>query len=187
MNIEGLVLETNTHMPTRLTNEMIAAAIDGYEGQKKRINQQLAELRAMLSGGPAETATTPEAPKRKRRRMSAAGRRAVAEAQRKRWARIRGPSEPSEPATTKAPKAKRRISAAGMKRIIAATKKRWRLAKPAKAVSTAKRKAAPAATKVAVKKAAAIAPRKTVKTSPPIKKAVGKKAAAKETSPSSEQ
>src|ERR1039458_8160349 len=104
-----VVLETNTYMPTRLTNEIIAAAIDGYEGQKKRIDQQLAELRAMLSGGPAETAPTPEAPKHKRRRMSAAGRRAVAEAQRKRWARIRGESEPSAPATTKAPKAKRRI------------------------------------------------------------------------------
>jgi|ERR1017187_3676787 hypothetical protein len=182
-----VVLETNTYMPTRLTNEIIAAAIDGYEGQKKRIDQQLAELRAMLSGGPAETAPTPEAPKRKRRRMSAAGRRAVAEAQRKRWARIRGESEPSAPATTKAPKAKRRISAEGMKRIIAATKKRWRLAKAAKAVSTAKRKAAPAATKVAVKKAAAIAPRKTAKKSPPIKKTVVKRPAAKGTAASSGQ
>jgi len=37
-------------MPTRLTNEIIAAAIDGFEGHKKRIDQQVAELRAMLSG-----------------------------------------------------------------------------------------------------------------------------------------
>ena len=73
MNIEGLVLETNTHMPTRLTNEIIAAAIDGFEGQKKRLEQQIAELRATLSGGPATPAATPEAPKRKRRKMSAAG------------------------------------------------------------------------------------------------------------------
>ena len=143
-------------MPTRLTSEIIAAAIDGFQGQKKRVEQQIAELRAMLSGKTAGAATTPEAPKRKRRKMSAAGRRAIAEAQQKRWARIRGESVPSAPATTearKAPKAKRRISAEGMKRIIAATKKRWRLAKAGKGASTAK-KAAPAAKKVAVKKAA---------------------------------
>jgi hypothetical protein len=49
-DVQGVVAETNTHMPTRLTNEIIAAAIDGFEGHKKRIDQQVAELRAMLSG-----------------------------------------------------------------------------------------------------------------------------------------
>jgi hypothetical protein len=48
------------------------------------------------------------------------------EAQRLRWAKIRGESEPSAP-VPEPPKPKRRISAEGMKRIIAATKKRWRL------------------------------------------------------------
>ncbi|MGA9107749.1 MAG: hypothetical protein WB359_20590 [Bryobacteraceae bacterium] len=160
-------------MPTRLTNEIIAAAIDGFEGQKKRIDQQIAELRAMLSGKTAEAAATPEAPKRKRRRMSAAGRKAVAEAQRKRWARIRGESEPSAPAMTEAQKAaktKRRFSAEGLKRIIAATKKRWRLAKAAKAVSTATKKAA-------VKKLAAKAPKKAARKSAPVKRPTAKKTA----------
>jgi len=174
-------------MPTRLTNEIIAAAIDGFEGQKKRIDQQIAELRAMLSGKTAEAAATPEAPKRKRRRMSAAGRKAVAEAQRKRWARIRGESEPSAPATPELPKAKRRISKEGMKRIIAATKKRWRLAKAAKAQSTATKKAARAPKKVAVKKAAPKAPRKAAKKSAPVKKAAVKKPTAKETAASTAQ
>jgi hypothetical protein len=175
-------------MPTRLTTEIIAAAIDGFEGQKKRIGQQIAELRAMLSGKTAEAAATPGAPKRKRRKMSAAGRKAVAEAQRKRWARIRGESGPSAPATAeaqKAPKPKRRISAEGMKRIIAATKKRWRLVKAAKPVSTATKKAAPPTKKVGVKKAAVKAPRKTAKKkSAPVKKAVVKKPTAKEAAPS---
>jgi len=170
-------------MPTRLTNEIIAAAIDGFQGQKKRVEQQIAELRAMLSGKTAGAGATPEAPKRKRRKMSAATRRAVAEAQRKRWARVRGESERSAPARTEAPqtpKPKRRISAEGMKRIIAATKKRWRLAKAAKAVSAAKKKAAPGGKKVTVKKAVPKASKKVAKKSAPVK-------AAKATAPSSAQ
>ena len=63
------------------------------------------------------------------------------------WAKIRGESEPSAPATPEAPKPKRRISKKGMARIIAATKKRWRLAKVAKAQP-------PVTKKVAVKKPA---------------------------------
>jgi len=48
-------------MPTpRLTPELIAAAVEGYESQKARIDQKIAELRAILSGGPAESAATPE-------------------------------------------------------------------------------------------------------------------------------
>src|ERR1035438_6197720 len=73
-------------------------------------------------------AARPEGTPRKHK-ISAAARRRMAIAQRKRWAKIRGESEP--PAPAKAPKAKRRISEEGMKRIIAATKKRWRLQKAA--------------------------------------------------------
>jgi len=78
------VLETP--MPTKLKPEILVAAIEGFEAQKKSIDAQIAELRQMLSGGPAESATKPETPKRKRRKTSAAGRKAIAEAQRKRWA-----------------------------------------------------------------------------------------------------
>ena len=116
-------------MPTKLTHEIITAAIEGFEAQKRQIDTQIAELRGVLSGGPAAAATAPEAPTRKRKRFSAASRRKMAMAQKARWAKIRGESEPSAPA--KAPKAKRRISVEGMKRIIAATKKRWRLQKAA--------------------------------------------------------
>jgi hypothetical protein len=53
--------------------------------------------------------------------MSAAGRRRIAAAQRKRWAALKqGSVAKAAPA-----KKKRKISAAGMKRIVAATKKRW--------------------------------------------------------------
>jgi hypothetical protein len=155
-----------------LTAEIIAAAIDGYEFQKTRIDTKIAELRALLSGGPAEAAATPEQPKRKRRKISAAGRKAIAEAQRKRWAKIRGESEPS--ATPEPPKPKRRISKAGMARIIAATKERWAKVRAAKAQQEkAARK--PARKKAPGKKAA---PATAAKKSAPAKKAAVKTAPA---------
>jgi len=39
-------------MPTpKLTPEIITAAIEGYKSQKRRIDDQIAELLAMLPGG----------------------------------------------------------------------------------------------------------------------------------------
>jgi hypothetical protein len=74
-------------MPTpKLTNSILSAAILGFEEQKRRIDAQIAELRAMLSGGTAEPAATPKTTHRGRREMSAAGPKAIAEAQRQRWA-----------------------------------------------------------------------------------------------------
>ena len=79
--------------------------------------------------------------------------RKMAMAQKARWAKIKGESEPSAPA--KAPKAKRRISKEGMARIIAATKKRWRLQKAAaKAQAATAKKAVPVRKNAAVKKTA---------------------------------
>jgi hypothetical protein len=115
-------------MPThKLTQEIINAAIVGFEQQKLRIDAQIAELRAMLSGSPAESAATPKPATGQRRKFSAAARRRMKEAQQKRWAKIRGESAPPAPATPEHAKAKRRISDEGMKRIIAATKKRFAL------------------------------------------------------------
>jgi len=112
-------------MPTpKLTNEIITAAIEGFEAQKTRIDGQIAELRALLTGGPAESAAAPEATKHRRRKMSAAGRKAIAEAQRKRWAAKKAADGAAPEAVSKP---KRRLSAAGRKAIIAATKKRWAL------------------------------------------------------------
>ena len=119
-------------MPTpKLTNEIIVAAIEGYESQKTRIDVQIAELKALLSGGPIETAATPEAPTRKRKKFSAASRRKMAAAQKARWAKIKGESAPSAPEP--APKKKRKLSKAGRAAIVAATKKRWAAVKAAKA------------------------------------------------------
>ena len=76
-------------MPT-LTKQIIEAAIDGFEAQKKRIDVQIAELRALLPPGPNAAAVSKEPTLPKKRGMSAAGRKAIAEAQRKRWAAAKG-------------------------------------------------------------------------------------------------
>ena len=114
-------------MPTqKLTPEILTAAIAGFEQQKLRIDAQIAELRAMLPGGHAEVVATPEAPKGKRRQISAAARKRMGDAQRKRWAKASGQPEPlSAPVTPEPSEPKPRLSAAGKAAIIAATKKRW--------------------------------------------------------------
>jgi DNA-binding protein HU-beta len=150
-----------THMP-KLTAEIIAAAIEGFESQKRRIDDQIADLRAMLPGGSAVTATsavTPEAPPRKRRKMSAAGRKAIAEAQWKRWAAVKGQAETVTPEPAKP---KRKLSAAGRRAISEATKKRW-AAKRAEAKSAAAKRTAPARRKAAVKTAPAKAAKRAFK------------------------
>ena len=103
----------------QLTQGIIDAAIEGFESQKRRIDKQIAELRAM-SNGHAPTTESAAPPKTKKRGMSAAGRKAISEAQRKRWAVANGEAVVEPPK-----KEKRQLSAAGRAAIIAATKKRW--------------------------------------------------------------
>ena len=136
MTIE--VWHTNLEMPTQKFNAAILlAAIEGFEQQKVHIDAQIAELRAMLPGQPA---VTPDAPIAKRRPMSAAARKRMSDAQRKRWA---------APAPTKP---KRRLSAAGKAAIVAALRKRWADKKVAAKKPAAKKPAQ--AKKTPVKKTA---------------------------------
>ena len=136
-------------MSPKLTSEIITAAIEGFEAQKARIDAQIADLRALLSGGstkPAAPHTTDSTPQKKRRKFSPDAIRRMKEAQQRRWAKVRGESEAPASVTGLAPvKAKRELSAAGRAAIVAALKKRW-----------AEKKAA--AKKVVVKKAAVKAP-----------------------------
>src|ERR1035441_1065939 len=87
-----MVRTLENHTPTKLTAEIITAAMTGFESQKTRIDLQIAELRAMLDGG-IKPAATPEAPARKRKKFSAAARKRMKEAQQRRWAKIRGESD----------------------------------------------------------------------------------------------
>src|ERR1035441_6937585 len=104
-------------MPQKLTAEIIVAAIEGFESQKRRIDSRIDELRQLLNADRAEAAATSGAPARKRK-VSAAGRRRMAAAQKARWAKIKAEAEPaSSPAAAKPEKQKRKLSAAGRKAI----------------------------------------------------------------------
>jgi hypothetical protein len=143
---------------SNLNRNVIEAAIVGFEQQKMQIDDQIAELRQMLDGGPTETTTTPVAtapgPGRNRKKFSAATIRRMREAQQRRWSKIRGESK--APATTAAEllMPKRKLSAAA-KAILVANLEKARAAKAAKAKSAATKKASPVRKKSAVKKAAA--------------------------------
>jgi hypothetical protein len=130
----------------KLTPEILTAAIEGLESQKRRIDDQILQIRQMLEGGGKESAAAPQ-PVKVRRVLSAAARKRIAEAQKQRWAKSRGKSQqPSPAAVPEASKQKRKLSAAGRKRIAEATKKRWAAFR---AAAAAEKKAAPA--KVAAK------------------------------------
>jgi hypothetical protein len=118
-------------MPKTLTPEIALAAIAGLELQKTQIDSQIAELRNVLDGGrlTSSAAMPSDTSKGKRKKFSLASRKKMAAAQRARYAKLRGESEPTEAA---AAKPKRKMSAAGRKAIATAAKKRWKAIKAAK-------------------------------------------------------
>jgi hypothetical protein len=155
-------------MPTKLSSEILTAAIEGFEAQKQRLNARIAELRQMMTGGGAAGPGATEGTPAPRRRLSAAARRRIAAAQRKRWAAVRkraGVASSPSPAAKK----KSRLSPEGRRKIIEATKKRWAQVRAQKATTRAKsrRKKAPA------KKAAVKTERKAIakKVQPAVKTA----------------
>jgi hypothetical protein len=138
-----MAIQTNS-----LNSELLNAAILGLESQKRKIEEQLDQVRALLGirpdgqkrrGRPPKTAADAigsdvslvAAGPQKRRRFSAETRARMAAAQQKRWAIAKGQSSAPEKAAPK----KRKLSAAGRKRIIEATKKRWAEYKAKKAAS----------------------------------------------------
>jgi len=100
-----------------LTTKQLRRAV-ALKGKIEALNNKLASL----LGSPALT----PAKARKKRGMSAAGRAAVAAAQKARWAKIKA----AKPAT-KAPAKRRKMSAAARAKIAAAAKARWAKAKAA--------------------------------------------------------
>jgi len=101
---------------------------------KEEIETLAAQL-AALTGDEAPAAESEAAPKRSRRKMSAAARAAIGAAQRRRWAKAkvkRGPGRPpKEGKKEKVVKAKRKVSAATKLKLAAAAKARWAKAKAA--------------------------------------------------------
>jgi hypothetical protein len=91
------------------------------------IREQIEALEAELNSifGGASPVRRGRPPGSGKRRMSAAGRRAIAAAQKRRWAKLKGGEE--KPAR----KSRRKMSAAGRAKIAAATRERWKRAKTA--------------------------------------------------------
>jgi hypothetical protein len=138
-----------------LDPSILEAALTGLEAQRKRIDEQIASVRSMLGKrGPGRPPASiggdsGAQPEEKRRTMSAAARKRIAEAQRKRWQAFHKKSEqPAAAQKPAAPARKRKLSAAGRRAIIEATKKRW-------AAFRAGQKSSANAKKTAPKKAAA--------------------------------
>jgi hypothetical protein len=88
---------------------------------KDKIESLQRELTRLL--GSTSGATAP----RKRRKMSAAGRRKIAAAAKARWAKVKGRKSAAKPVK----KARRKMSAASRAKIAAAARARWKKAKAA--------------------------------------------------------
>jgi len=78
-----------------ISRELLSAALEGFERQKTRIEEQITHVRSMLGikkrGRPPKNPAAQGSPKppRKRRKMSAAARKRIGDATRKRWAALR--------------------------------------------------------------------------------------------------
>jgi hypothetical protein len=106
-------------MPQKLTAEIIHAAIEGFESQKRRIDAQIDELRQLLKDHRAAPTVDGESAQ-PRRKMSAAARKRIAAAQKARWAKAKADSDGPKQSTPK-----RKLSTAGRKALSEAAKKRW--------------------------------------------------------------
>jgi hypothetical protein len=75
------------HKQIATDTSLLQAALIGYHSQLDEITAKMAEIRKELGGktAKASAAATPSAP-RKKRKMSAAGRKAISESTKKRWA-----------------------------------------------------------------------------------------------------
>ena len=120
-------------MAQELTTDILNAALEHLTAKRHEIDEQIAEARRMLGSRRNGSSATADSPSPKPR-ISAAGRRAIAAAQRKRWAEQKAAA--GSPAA-KVKKPTRKLSPAGRAAIVAALKKRW-AAKRADATKTGK-------------------------------------------------
>jgi len=137
-------------MPAHLDSETLQAALLGYQHQLDQINAKMADLRSKLKGEPpagSKLAEAAPAAHGGKRPLSAAARKRIAQAQRKRWAEYHKAQE--------APAKKRNMSPAARERIAAATRKRWAEFRAKKAAAEKAAAKAAKAKKAAAKKPAA--------------------------------
>ena|SRR5579872_3015202 len=131
-------------MSANADNELLAAALVGYQAQLETIDQKIQELRRQIGG--SETVAVASDVATPKRKMSAAGKARIVAALKKRWAAFHKGKAPKAPAK-KTTRKKRVISAAAKKRISEATKKRWVAFRAQKEAAAKKAPAKKAATK----------------------------------------
>jgi hypothetical protein len=110
-----------------LNSDILAAALIGFEVQKTQIDTKIAEIRSLMDGG----STAPAAPSdsgKPKRKVSAAARRRMAQAQKLRWKKIKQGAGAEQAETAKP---KRVLSASARRAISAAQKARWAAKKSA--------------------------------------------------------
>jgi hypothetical protein len=89
-------------MANKLNDEILNAALIGFEKQKADVSARIAELQQMLRGSDGAPAAKPAVPAQKRRKLSAAGRKAISEAAKRRWALKRADAAKPQRAAKKA-------------------------------------------------------------------------------------
>src|ERR1700722_2641562 len=109
-----------------ISREILTAALAAFKTERQKIDANIAEVEALL-GEKTKEATGEPPSKRGRGKRSAAVRAKMAQAQKDRWAKLKGETVPA-PA---APKTRRKMSAKARKAIGLATKKRWAAKKAA--------------------------------------------------------
>jgi hypothetical protein len=119
---EDGVIEGHGEMAQQLSTEILSAALENLTEKRHQIDEQIAEVRRMLGSSRNGSPNTSESKPRKHM-ISAAGRRRIAAAQRRRWAEQKASSGTGPAPRSK--KAKRRLSAEGRQAIVDALKKRW--------------------------------------------------------------
>lgn len=118
-----LQFHENQSMKSELVDyDLLAMALVGYQAQKAKLDAAIAGIQAQLIRRAPSSGSDPLIPRK--RTMSAAGRRRIAAAQRKRWAATKK--------TNAEPAPKRKLSAAGRKAIADAARKRWAALRKAK-------------------------------------------------------
>jgi hypothetical protein len=73
-------------MPKTPDNDLLEAALLGYQQMLKETETRIAELRRLLHGTPAPTPAADAAPVARKRKLSAKGRANIIAALKKRWA-----------------------------------------------------------------------------------------------------
>jgi hypothetical protein len=137
-------------MTQQLTTDILNAALENLTSKRQQIDEQITEVRRMLDNSTNGASVPAEAPTRKHR-ISAAGRQAIAAAQKRRWSEKKAASGETPAAGAKKPK--RKLSPEGRKAIVAALKKRW-AAKRAAATTSPKKSSKKVQARTATAKAA---------------------------------